>query len=229
MSVTPAMSTLQSGASLRRALGAASTVADSSLLTVWLLLEPAYLIQASYALAVVNLPATQVALAAAIASELAGYTSAPLTASTSIATPVTLLQSVSGNVPASPDGPSGPSFSVAGLVVGLILGWPLSFCLFVVCYTRFTGGTPPCCLRSCTGPIVVATTCCGKCPLRKRRPTSSEPAGRKAKSWRTAIRVEMRRPVQQWGGSGSDAVSKPSSLPHSSSATPPEAVKLAVR
>ena len=207
MSVTPLATTM------RRRLAASN--ATGSLLTVWLLLQPTSGIQAPYAVAIVNQPSTQSTIAANIKTTLGGlYPSASLTVSAASASAVQLLPSVAGTGPASNGNvaaaPGGPTYSVAGLAVGLIFGLPLAFYLFVVFYTRCTGGTPPCGLDPCLGPITVAATCCGACPIRKRRPTSSGPTGLpKVKSWRAAPQVAAPPPPQQFGGSGGVATGNP--------------------
>ena len=201
MAVASPAALAQSEPSLRRALGVTSNASTPLTLTLWLLLEPSSGIQAFFALAAINQPSTQVALADAVSRALAVYTSAPLSVSTSLASSVPLLPAVSGRVAATPSDTSAPPPAVAAAVaVTLILGIPLAAYLVVVLYTRSTGRPPPCCYPQCTGPVVLAATCCGRCPLRMQQPTPpGRTGGYRAKTGRAALHVEMLRPPQQWG------------------------------
>lgn len=182
----------------RRGLGAvASNATGSSLLTVWLLLQPSYGISTSLALSTINTAPVPALLSKAVLDALTPYASVALQVSAPAAVSVPLYPSISstgpssnGNVPVAPSSPPGPSFSVAGLIAGLILGAVAVFLLFIIFYTRATGGRAPCGLRACEGAIILLATCCGLAPMRKRRPTSSGPTGLpKVKSWRAAPQV----------------------------------------
>lgn len=221
---------MQSEPSLRRALGVASNASNPVMLTLWLLLQPSYGIQSFYALAVINQPSTQVGLADAFASALAAYAPAPPSVSTSLASSVPLLPTVTGNVAPTPSDASAPLPALAAAVaIAVILGIPLAVYLVVVLYTRSTGRPPPCC-NLCAGPVVRAATCCGRCPLRKQRPTTSGRAGGyRAKPWRTALHVEMQRPPQQWGvrdaGAAASRISSISTPTQLESVDPPLALR----
>ena len=89
---------------------------------------------------------------------------------------------------AAPDAP--PPYSVAGLVAGLILSAFAVLVTYVIAFTRATGGIAPCCFKPCSEAVEPVATCCGLCPMRKRRPTSTGPTGLpKVKSWRAAPQV----------------------------------------
>ena len=227
MAVASPAALTQSEPSLRRALGVTSNASTPLTLTLWLLLEPSSGIQAFFALAAINQPSTQVALADAVSRALAAYTPAPLSVSTSLASSVPLLPAVSGHVAATPSDASAPppAFAAAALAA-IILGFPLAVYLFIVIYTRSTGRPPPCCCPQCTGSVVLAATCCGRCPLRRQRPTTRTPgrtSGYRAKSWRTTLHVEMQRPPQQWGvrDAGAAASHVGSMSPYIGSVDPP--------
>ena len=107
----------------------ASNATGSSFLTVWLLLQQSYGISTALALSTINTAPVPALLANAIANAVAPY--APVTPTVSAVTAVSasLYPSISstgpssnGNVPVAPSSPPGPSYSVGGLIAGLILG-----------------------------------------------------------------------------------------------------------
>lgn len=172
----------------RRALGAvASNATGSSFLTIWLLLQPSYGISQRLAVSTINSAPVPSLLSNAVRDAVAPY--APVAPSVSVpaAFPVPLyppISSTNGNSPATPSPPGRP-YSVGGLVVGIILIAIFLALLFVVVYTRATGGRPPFGLGACEGAIISLATCCGRVPLRKRRPTSAGPGTlRQVKSWK---------------------------------------------
>lgn len=207
-----------SAAGLRRSLSSvASNATGSSFLTVWLLLQQSYGISTALALSTINTAPVPALLANAIANAVAPY--APVTPTVSAATAVSasLYLSISstgpssnGNVPVAPSSPPGPSYSVGGLIAGLILGAVFVALLFVVFYTRATGGRPPCGLGACNGVIIPLSTCCGAVPLRKRRPTSSGPTGLpKVKSWRAAPQIAATSTAASSQGPSSVPIANP--------------------
>ena len=168
--------------------GAVSNATGSSLLTVWLLLQPSYGVAASDALAKVNAPATQQDLARAIAAALQVYSppaglSVSVTAASEVALPPSIFVGPlnGGNVPVAPGSLMAPG-SVAGLVIGLALSAAGLVLLWAVVFTRASGGKPPCRIERCGSAVVQIATCCGRWPVRKRRPaTSVQP---KVVAWR---------------------------------------------
>ena len=169
-------------------VGAVSNATGSSLLTVWLLLQPSYGVAASDALAKVNAPATQQDLARAIAAALQVYSppaglSVSVTAASEVALPPSIFVGPlnGGNVPVAPGSLMAPG-SVAGLVIGLALSAAGLVLLWAVVFTRASGGKPPCRIERCGSVLVQIATCCGRWPVRKRRPaTSVQP---KVVAWR---------------------------------------------
>ena len=177
-------------------VGAVSNATGSSLLTVWLLLQPSYGVAASDALAKVNAPATQQDLARAIAAALQVYSppaglSVSVTAASEVALPPSIFVGPlnGGNVPVAPGSVMAPGSlaglapgSLAGLVIGLALSAAGLVLLWAVVFTRASGGKPPCRIERCGSAVVQIATCCGRWPVRKRRPaTSVQP---KVVAWR---------------------------------------------
>lgn len=178
----------------RRVALAVSNATGSSLLTMWLLLQPSFGVTASDALAKVNAPATQQDLVLAISAALQAFSPhAGINVSLTAASQVVLLSSVFETSPSNLGGaPSAPGAqltppSVAGLVAGLVLAVLILIVLWVVGHTRASGGKPPVLLGRCGGTVTQVASCCGRWPVRKRRPATSAQPG--VVSWRDTSRL----------------------------------------